>query len=63
MQDLKDNPLSDRELRRINGLGELYVSREKDAKNNGYEYLYTLPLFGRPYYFFSRIDVSASKRS
>ena len=58
-QNLKDlfaaSPLQEGELRRIEGMGGLYVSLSREIKEEGYEFMYSLGIDGIVHYFFGRI--------
>jgi hypothetical protein len=51
-------PLTDGEIRRIEGMGELYVSltRDVDKRHHEYTYMYSLIIDGKKFYFFSRLS-------
>jgi hypothetical protein len=52
-QSLTASPLFENELRRIDGMGELYVSLVKD-QHEPYYYKYTLSINDVPHYFFGK---------
>lgn len=55
-QMLETEPLNEGELRRVEGMGELYVALQKSSANDDYRFLYTLEINSTPYYFFSKVD-------
>lgn len=59
-QHLKDllsqSPLETGEIRRIEGMGELYVSLSSDLNKGEYEYLYSLGIDDVVVYFYARMS-------
>jgi hypothetical protein len=56
LKDLLNNtPLQKGELRRIEGMGGLYVSLSREIEEEGYEFMYSLGIDDVVYYFFGRI--------
>lgn len=51
-------PLAEGEIRRIEGMGELYVSltRDIDKRHHEYTYMYSLTIDNKKFYFFSRLN-------
>ena len=55
---LTASPLSEGEIRRIEGMGELYVSlsRDTDKRHHEYTFMYSLTIDSTQFYFFSRLN-------
>ncbi len=53
---LTTTPLQEGELRRIEGMGGLYVSLSREINEKGYEFMYSLGIDDVVYYFFGRIE-------
>lgn len=54
---LAASPLYEGEIRRIEGMGDLYVSRKRELEtsHDEYTYMYSLIIEEETYYFFSRL--------
>lgn len=50
------DPLEVDELRRIEGMGELYVSLSRDQECDGCAYLYSLAINDIQYFFFGKLS-------
>jgi hypothetical protein len=56
-EQLTASPLKSGEIRRIEGMGELYVSTTKEMENaHEYTFMYSLYIDEIPYYFFSKLN-------
>ncbi len=56
---LMQQPLSEKEVRRLEGLGELYISliAEENMQSGEYEFLYSYRIDDALYNFYSRLDL------
>jgi hypothetical protein len=53
VDELRDKPLDEGEIRRVEGMGNLHVSLQREAPD-GYYFRYTLAIEGTDYHFFSK---------
>jgi hypothetical protein len=53
---LAENPLKDKEMRRVEGLGALYISLvSEDKAVSGYEFLYSYTIDDQVYKFYTEL--------
>jgi hypothetical protein len=53
--DLRQNPLAGDELRRVDGMGELYFANADDETHPNFLYQFTLVVDGTSYLFFHKL--------
>lgn len=53
---LQTSPLLPDELRRVEGMGELYIGLSREFVGSEYTFLYSLEIEGKPHYFFGKMS-------